>query len=245
MMTVHVHCIVRNEAKMLPYFFRHYDKFTSEYFIYDDNSDDGTREIVQANRKAHLCELPMAGLDDIMFAELYRDEYRRRSRGRADWCMVLAADEFIYHHNDVAWELEFYAEAGYDIIQAQGFQMLSDHFPTRGIQIYQEIKTGVPDPRYSLSVIFNPELDFEFGPGREATICPPGIRIAEKSSLRLLHYRFLGEEYAKERHARNFARLSERNVLHGYGTHTSPDYTGEYDLEWYKLALKGAKPCLG
>lgn len=244
-MIVHVYCIVRNEALMLPYFFRHYDKFTSEYFIYDDNSDDGTREIVQANPKAHLCPVPLAGLDDVMFAELYRDEYRKRSRGKADWCMALAADEFIYHKGDVMDELEFYAETGYDLLRAQGFQMIADHPPELGIQIYQEIKTGVPDARYSLAVIFNPLIDVEFGPGREQTIYPRGARIAYESSLRLLHYRFLGEDYIRERHARNYARLTEKNKAMGYGTHTAPDYAGEYDLEWFRIARKGAKPCLG
>lgn len=244
-MIVHVYCIVRNEALMLPYFFRHYDKFTSEYFIYDDNSDDGTREIVKANPKAHLCELPSSGLDDVMFSELYRDEYRRRSRGRADWCMALAADEFVYHKGDVMDELEAYHEMGYALLQAQGFQMIADHPPELGIQIYQEIKTGIPDARYSLAVVFNPEHDFEFGPGREQTLCAPGTRIALNSSLRLLHYRFLGEDYIRDRHARNYDRLTAKNKAMGYGTHTAPDYVGEYDLEWFRIARKGARPCLG
>ena len=236
-MIIHLYCILRNEARILPYFFRHYNQFVDRFFMYDDNSDDGSREIIQAQEKAALFKPPLTGLDDTMFANLHSTEYRFLSRGMADWVICVDADEFIYHP-DMLHELEILKSLDYSVLSCQGIQMLSREFPTTEGQIYGSVRKGILDSRYTKPVVFKPECDISFAPGRHG--CAATGRVMN-SSLNLLHFRYLSEDHMKAKHAANYSRLTEGNFQHGFGLHNAPDYQGEYDLHWYRNALVEAK----
>jgi len=51
---VHLYTVSWNEQAMLGYFFRHYDRFVDRYVFYDDGSDDGTRERLQAHPRVEV-----------------------------------------------------------------------------------------------------------------------------------------------------------------------------------------------
>jgi len=45
-MEVHLFALCWNECSTLPFFFRHYDRIVSKYFIYDNGSTDGSVEFL-------------------------------------------------------------------------------------------------------------------------------------------------------------------------------------------------------
>ena len=45
-MRIDVYTILRNERIILPYFLRHYGSFADCLVVYDDRSDDGSRELL-------------------------------------------------------------------------------------------------------------------------------------------------------------------------------------------------------
>lgn len=235
---VHLYCTLRNEARILLYFFRHYNQFVDRFFMYDDASDDGSQEIIRSESKAVLLHPPMSGLDDAMFANLHSTEYLWLSRGEADWVICVDADEFIYHR-DILNYLKESDALGYKILLADGYQMVSRNFPTTDGQIYDEVRCGIFDDRYSKAVVFKPEIDLRYAPGRHAVTSETEVK---HSDLKLLHFRYLSEAHMQAKHAANFARLSEGNRKFGYGGHNNPDYKGEYDHSWYLETLKEAKP---
>lgn len=237
-MIIHLYCTLRNEAKILPYFFRHYNQFVDRFFMYDDHSDDGSREIIKAQEKAALFAPPSTGLDDMMFSNLHSTEYKILSRNQADWVFCVDADEFIYHQN-IREELALCQSVAQNVLSCDGYQMLSRTFPTTEGQIYDEVKCGIQDSRYSKAVVFNPQVELSFSPGRHDVTTEAEIK---ESNLKLLHFRYLSEAYMKSKHAANFSRLTKLNIDHGYGGHNAPDYKGEYDLEWYQESLKESKP---
>lgn len=51
---VHLYTVSWNEQAMLGYFFRHYDRFVDRYVFYDDGSDDGTRERLDAHPRVEV-----------------------------------------------------------------------------------------------------------------------------------------------------------------------------------------------
>jgi len=53
-MRVHVHSIIRNEEKMLPYFLRHYEAFCEKIFLRIQPSTDKTLEIAKAHPKVTI-----------------------------------------------------------------------------------------------------------------------------------------------------------------------------------------------
>ena len=47
--TIHLYTNSWNEMRMLGFFFRHYDPFVDRYVFFDDNSDDGTLDVLRAH----------------------------------------------------------------------------------------------------------------------------------------------------------------------------------------------------
>ena len=49
-MIIHLHATCWNEEQMLPFFFRYYDRFVDRYYIHDNQSSDGSIEILSFRR---------------------------------------------------------------------------------------------------------------------------------------------------------------------------------------------------
>lgn len=236
-MTVHLYSMMRNEMTLLPFFFRHYEQFVDKFFIYEDHSDDGTFEYLRDKPNVELHHTGMNKHDDVLIAELYSTEYRKLSRGKADWVFCVDSDEFVYP----IYEINPY---GYDGIVAKGYQMVADEPPDSSLmggQIYHYYDRGFPDPMYDKLICFMPEIDVQYVPGRHQFMTHAKIHY---SSIKLLHYRWLGEEWMKQRNKRSFDRLSENSLRCGYGITSSPDWTGIYSLDWWREKIKEAKPCV-
>lgn len=81
---------------ILPHFLKHYD-FVDRIVVYDNQSDDGSLEILKSAAKVEVRSFDTGGehhegkMDDI------RREVWRESRGQADFVIVCDADEFLYH----------------------------------------------------------------------------------------------------------------------------------------------------
>ena len=118
--------------------------------------------------------------------------------------------------------------------------MVADAFPAEQGDLTRLVRTGVRDKVYDKVLAFDPMLDLEWSVGRHSCMIHNGA--AAKTGARLLHYRYFGEEWLKERNARNHARKSERDIRNDYGYHVRPDYTeGRYSLDWYKHAMTQAQ----
>src|ERR1017187_1220993 len=91
---IHLYCLCWNDARMLPWFFQHYDRIVDAYFIFDNGSTDESLSIIEKHGRLHLAHFDVAG-------DSFVDEERRmgdtRWRGSdADWVIVTDIDEHIY-----------------------------------------------------------------------------------------------------------------------------------------------------
>jgi hypothetical protein len=230
---VYTHC--RNERLMMPYFLRHYCSFADRVTVFDDKSSDGTRDIVAAEPRAILRDWPGAlGLDDIEFCELFPQLYAEAA-GNADWVMWVDADEFIYHP-DIRAAL---GKVGglYDIVRPSGWSMISEKPPGTQGQIYDELKMGInADGAYDKPCVFVPRCAPNWTVGRHSLSVPS--QELSVPSIKLLHYRWLGVDYVRERNARNFARQSDRAKQHKLGWTCRPDWQGDHSHGWVERVLK-------
>jgi len=196
-MKIDIYTNMHNEEKMLPYYFRHYGQFASRFFIWEDESTDRTREMLQADKRVTLLPVIYHGANDFYFIENHFKQYKDHSRGQADWVFMVDADEFIYHPQ-LLEVLEDNLKLDTGVIQCEGWQLVSDHFPTTDGQIYDEIKCGYWSGNNCKAVVFRPEIDIAWGKGRHTIKATDG-RLRSDTGIRLLHCRFLGEKYYKER----------------------------------------------
>jgi glycosyltransferase involved in cell wall biosynthesis len=237
-MTAWVYSVVRNEAVLMPYWLRHYATFCERMIVYDDASDDETRDIVQAGG-GELRQYPYSGLDDTQMVGFANLQYRE-ARGQADWVIWVDADEFLYDPR-IAEQLDHLKTLGVQLPTVRGYNMVADSPPSGSGQIYDEIKTGFFHDRYSKPCILDPTLEAKWDVGKHHISVAGEARSSDLHVLQLLHYRYLGREYHQERNARNFSRISELNRAARFGFEVTPGWDGEYSVRWYEEQRKHAE----
>lgn len=219
----------------MPYFLRHYATFVDRMTFFDDESTDTTRQIIATCPKAFYQPWPGShGIVDDEFTDFANEKWKE-ARGNAEWIIWVDADEFIYHPT-IMELLARYLKEGVDHPRVAGFTMLSDRFPTTAGQIYDEIRTGIPDDCWSKQVVFRSSIAWHVGKHslNRHLMRPRENTVAE---LKLLHYRGLGLDYVAERHARNWARVPEHCRIRNYGNNCQPGWTDHHGLEWFREIL--------
>lgn len=230
-MNVDVYSVMLNETRILPYWLRHYEQFATRIFVWDGDSTDGTHELLESHPLVTVLQQRCKGLDDLYFTECFM-RYKDLSRGSADWCMAVAADEFIYHPQ-LLERLTFLT--GAMKVQLIGYTMYAEQFPTTTGQIYDEIKFGYPDIWSTKTVLFNPAADMHWHPGLHYEAS--GEHKVRNSEIKLLHYRYLGADYYLERTQRNYAQWQVAGIDVEFDInrpHNLPDGTRGNPYEWYE-----------
>ena len=222
-MRVHVHSIIRNEEKMLPYFLRHYEAFCEKIFLRIQPSTDKTLEIAKAHPKVTIIKYKTefgggSNSYNIMdMQEVRNNDWKKYSTSEnCDWVIIADCDEFLYHPN-ILKILQNYKNRGITFPKIDGYQMFSDDQPTTSGQIYYEIKTGCLFKEYSKRAIMHPSISPNYSPGNHQ--CFPKGNVVESNfaDIKLLHYSkilFKKEEYIKywkDKLKRNSGSYTEKN----------------------------------
>jgi SAM-dependent methyltransferase len=236
-MNIHVYTVAYNEELLMPFFLRHYKQFANQITIFDNESTDKTAAIAKSAGVNVIAFSTNDTMMDSVMIKIKNEEYKK-SRGKADWVIVVDFDEFLYHPHllDV---LEKYKKEGITLPKIIGYDMVADSFPIdKEQQIYDEIRIGFHNDLYNKRVIFNPSLDICYSIGAHA--CNPQGNVIESVStdLKLLHYRFLGLDYLKPRWERRRDKMSQENLKNKWSV--VPSYFSEI-TRWFYNAKKENK----
>jgi hypothetical protein len=209
---------------MLPFFFRHYDPIVDHYFIYDNQSTDGSLDILRAHPRVTILPLVIEGDSYVESAIVQVNRFWHPSRGNADWVAVCNIDEFFWHI-DLAWYLRKCRSKGITFLKSVGYQMVSERFPAPTDDLAKAARSGVRANRFDKPAFFNPDAITEtrFEVGRHA--CQPQGQVVfpRSDEIYLLHYKYLGLDYVTKRHAELNARRRPRDVERRYGQHYEAD----------------------
>jgi glycosyltransferase involved in cell wall biosynthesis len=231
-LSIWLFCICRDEARIMPYLLRHYAPWVTKFVFFDGGSTDGTQDIIRSCHTAELRKWP--GSDGINDDEMltFANEAWKEARGKADWVLWIDADEFLFHPaiTDV---LRRYLADDVEVPQIQGFTMVSKAFPTTTGQIYEEVRRGFPDDIWGKPAVFRKHMQWTVGRhGVDYHQFKP--KNSAHPELKLLHYRALGVDYVRWRHARNWERVPERCRAMNMGTNTAPGHAGHHGLAWFE-----------
>lgn len=229
---------------MAVWFLRHYSPWVERMVIWDEASDDGTRELLRSNPKVDLRDWPYNGLDDDKFLLLANSWYKE-ARGKADFVAIVDMDELLYHPN-MLFALEnsqgdIHKSTGYALINPAGWPVDDGHS-----QIYDLVRTGVRQNNYDKKLIFKPELDVQHTYGRHSYTGKQNWpkhngRESALSSIKLLHLHHVGG--VADTVARN-----QRNYDAAVGKKFAWNYLPENDnpaqvgtVAWVRDAIENGK----
>jgi hypothetical protein len=236
---IHHYATCWNEARVLQFFFRHYQPFISRFFVYDDGSTDGSLDILAAEpdvvvrrrRRSHPDSFVLSGRD-------HTNNCWKESRGLADWVIIGNIDEHL-HHPSLREYLEHCRDKGITVVPALGYQMLSDSFPPAHVKLCGAITRGAPWRQMNKLILFNPDAvrEINFDVGRHAARPEGDIRYPERDELLLLHYKYLGRDYTSARHAELRTGLRAVDVANRWG-HKYWWSAAELEADWRAMEAR-------
>jgi Glycosyl transferase family 2 len=200
-MRIHLYSICWNEMRLIEYFFRHYEPFVDRFTLYDDGSNDGTLEYLHKKPNVEVRQFPRTHAESFVLCQQeLQNSCWKESRGEADWVIVTAIDEHLYHPYLMRY-LASCKSGKITYIPAVGFQMVSKEFPQPGELLARTRTWGAPEEEFNKLRIFDPdaitETNYAFG-GHSCNIEGRCV-LPERDELMLLHYKYLGTEYVRER----------------------------------------------
>ncbi len=208
--------LTRNEKYLVPFFLRHYKKLADHIVVFDNQSNDGTPELLAEHHKVTIAKFDTGGLlrDDV-HAQIKSTAYR--SMG-GDWFLIVDFDEFLWHPKLRAY-LDTCAYKGWSLPLVDGYSMVGEALPEDDgkTPLTQLIRQGVPDPWYSKRCVVHRSAQVSYGPGCHGVTMPDTVAWSPTTEIKLLHYNWLSLEYGLEKRRRAATQLSPENLRFGWG----------------------------
>lgn len=162
-----VFTLTYNSQDILTHFLHHYGS-ADRIIIYDNGSTDNTVYLAEAYPNVivrNYSGRSSNSLNDQLHAEIKNDCWKEAC-GKADWVIIVDADEFLYHPqlND---KLAEYKRNEVTVPLTTAYEMVSAKMPEPPQYWTEAIKYGVRNDMYSKMVIFDPNhiIDIDYGPG--------------------------------------------------------------------------------
>jgi hypothetical protein len=214
---VDLYCLCWNDARMLPFFFRHYDEFVDNYFVYDNGSTDESLNLLHKHGRVHVTHFDTPGGSFVEEERRLGDTMWKGSD--ADWVIVTDLDEHIYHPRLLEY-LQQCSDEGITAIQCVGYEMVSDDFPPATAKLVESVTIGMRSGCDRLC-IFNPKeiAETNFTYGRHEALPTGNVVYPPFSQALPLHYKQLGIDYPVVRSAELRRGLGPRDLEEGWGVH--------------------------
>lgn len=222
-----------NEVELIPYFLRHYGPICRRIVVFDDCSDDGSRELLRAHPKVEVRDLD-AGDSYVYRHSEISSKVWLESAGFADWVGVVAVDEFV--GPDLLLTLGRQKALGATVVIPEGYEIGSESFPPTRI-------LANPYDSYSKPCLWRPDMmtAVTMGPGNHYATFVGHVRIERPDGLYLHHMRFLGKERTWSRFQDIAKRRAERYPAEGKSwRYDSARQT--FDARWDEFMAEGVIP---
>lgn len=195
-----------NGLTILKPFLKYHETFCDKIVVYDNGSNDGSCELVEAHPFAELIHF-----DDIMDCVSMSNNCWKPFR-EYDWIIYCDTDEFLYVKTGIVEFLEQKKKEGITVMKPQGWTIADDHLPIDGVDWFEQYPRGFPFYPMDKPVIFNPHEIIERNAGDGNHKCEPtgNVKWYESTGdLKLLHFRHLSYDYFKEQSKKNYERLKD------------------------------------
>jgi hypothetical protein len=207
-MKVWLYTFAWNEARLAPFFLRHYSdrSLWDKIVVYDNGSTDDTVDILSADPRVEVRPYDTGGRMSDYAMQALRSNHWKEARGKCDWVYTPDFDEFLWHPGDLAVALQGLFFRSHSVVRPFGMEMVSHTYPVDDgrTPITDLVRRGRPHPWYCKPTLFDPdvveEINFTGGAhdarpcyGRTALyVCPVVLPM-------ILHYKRLGWDWWRQR----------------------------------------------
>jgi len=215
-MNIEIYTLCHQEAKIIPYFMRHYNQY-GQVFMFEGHSTDGSAELARSLGAIIIPTDTGNEVNDNIFTDIKNNCWKQSV---ADWVIVCDMDEFVYHPNFVAY-LETIKDS--TIIIPINYEMFSDVFPTTQGQIYEEVNMGFPYDKGSGTkfFLFKPReiTSMNYSHGCHSASPEGNVSVNLDTEIIAMHFKHLSLEYVTNQRKYLWTRMSETNKRNGWGWH--------------------------
>jgi hypothetical protein len=220
-MRIHVYAIAWNERRIIEFFLRHYEALAERIVVYDEDSDDGSREILGAREKVEVRRFVRSDPKSLELSKLaILNHCWKEARNVADWVIIVDIDEFVFHPRLTEY-LSKQKRRRVTIIPTLGFQMISEQFPRHDENLASTRTMGSPHASYNKPCIFDPAAiaEMDLGVGSHQAIPIGRLKFPARDEVMLLHYKYLGPDYLADRYEQLASRRGTTDVENRWSTH--------------------------
>ena len=219
---IHAYFVCYNEANILPHLLKHYLSFCEKVTILDNNSSDNSVEIINSFENTEVIPYESDNsFNDHVHIKL-KNHVWKSSVGFADYVIIGDTDEFLYHE-DIIGFLNSSREKGITIFKPEGYHMIGDEdlILTPDDNIFEKVTEGVRTPVLDKMMMFdcNKIININYGYGCHGANPLGNVVLSTDTSLKMLHYKFLGLKDYLEKNKIRAERLSDFNKKHNFGTY--------------------------
>ena len=235
---VHAFFLCYNEENLLPHLLKHYLSFCEKVTILDNNSTDNSVEIINSFPNTDIIPYDSKGEYCETWLLKLKNHVWKSSIGIADYVIVGDSDEFLYHENMEQFLIDSFAN-GVTIFKPEGYHMVGDETLNLSPDdnILELVKYGVKTHVLDKMMMFdcNKISNINFSVGCHSANPTGQIVLSNDSSLKMLHYKFLGLENHIYKNKIRAERLSDFNKKNDFATYVL--YNEEEHIIDYKSYL--------
>ena len=227
-MNITIYVITFNEEYVLPFFIKWYrDRFPNcKIVVYDNYSTDNTVKIALENNCEVIPYDTNNQLSDSKYLEIKNNCWKN---AETDWVLIADCDELLdIKLEDLNTNCTLFKAKGYNMCNVEELSNVLD------------IKHGIEAEQYDKVLCFNKRYikEINYSPGCH-NCSPVGDVLYSYKTPKLLHMKFINEDYMVDRYKMFKNRMSEENIKKGWGV----QYTNTEEIirRDYKNHLNASK----